>query len=217
MTADVQGAVSPWISTDAGLDDALLSQLAADLGGDPTPPAAVHTPSMPQNLTSPHPLQRQYSVVGQYPAGGLAHFNSLPLGLVQQGSLPQPLMLQHGLTFDPQQLQAFGSAPDAAQHLPNSANSMSNIANGWLQPQAQPVLMFRPAFGGGVMAGHMGMADPRPAASKSQSPSTSSGANVVGEESDMRDSHRANKTINKGALAQKRFRERQKVRSAPYI
>jgi hypothetical protein len=164
-------------------------------------------------MTAPHLLQRQYSVVGQYPAGGLTHFNSLPLGLAQQASLPQPLVLQHGLSFDTQQLQEFGSAPDAPQHLSNSANSMSNIANAWLQPQPQPVMMFRPAFGGGgVMAGHMGMADPRTAASKSQSPSTSSGANVGGDESDMRDSHRANKTINKGALAQKRFRERQKVR-----
>jgi hypothetical protein len=186
---------SPWLA-ESVCDEHLLAELAADLGGG--------TPAEPQ---------RQYSGVGQ----STPQFAGMPhLGMMQsQGSLPQPLMYPMGLGLAEAQqaLLAFGSAPDLNGALPNSLTSATNGsygANGLLQHQAQqPMLMFRPAFlpaaGGG----------PTPA--KSHSPSTSSGAVQAGDEyTDLCDAQRGGtgRAVNKGALAQKRFRERQKVREA---
>lgn len=179
-------AHSPWLA-ESVCDEHLLAELAADLGGG--------TPAEPQ---------RQYSVVGQT----APQFSGMPpLGMMQpQSSLPQPLMFPMGLGLgDAQQaLLAFGSAPDILPNSLTSANNGSYGANGMLQNQAQPMLMFRPAFLGAGGGG---------GPSKSHSPSTSSGAVQAGDElTELCDQRGAGRAVNKGALAQKRFRERQKVR-----
>lgn len=201
-------AEAGWLNSN-GLEEALLDQLAADLGG-PAPATAlpVNDTSAAGAAAAAQALHRQYSVVGQT---GLGQFSSLPMNLLHQASLPQPLMFPLGFSCDAQQLQNFGSAPDL-NGLPNSLTSANNApygANGMLQPQVQPVMMFRPAFGT-----HDVMADARPAASKSHSPSNSSGAVQGGDDSTdlCEGGQRGNRQgVNKGALAQKRFRERQKV------
>lgn len=223
MTAEVQGASCPWThNTAVSLDplDPLLDQLAADLGGgSPATSVPNNGSSSANDVGAAQALQRQYSVVGQTGGAPLGQFNSM--GLMHQSSLPQPMMFPMGLSYEAQQqLQAFGSAPDLQHGLPNSLTSANNAsygANGMLQNQVQPIMMFRPAFGtNGVMAGAGGF-DPRPAVStKSQSPSTSSGAVQAGDDmaTQLCDAHPAGKGVNKGALAQKRFRERQKVSGA---
>lgn len=220
MTATELHGGSPWLDPQSegaagwaagGVDEDLLDQLAVELGGK----RADAVPTM--SAATSQQLHRQYSVTGpgQPSAIGVGgsgfHHQSHPQ-ILHQNSLP---LLPSGLSLSlQQQLQGFGSAPDQAA-LPNSLNSIS-CDNNLLQPAGQPVLMFRPAFGNvtGVMAG-AGF-EVRPAGSnKSHSPSTSSGGagGVQGLDEGMElcGSHRPGKTINKGALAQKRFRERQKV------
>jgi hypothetical protein len=210
MTAtEVPASTSPWLEEQhqpavgavdtPWVDEDLLDQLAVQLGGQ----RADGCPGLP---AAPQ-IHRQYSMPGQLGSqvtlgsGFLPgfHQNSLPL-------LPSGVSLSASLQ---QQLQGFGSAPDQAA-LPNSLSSDNNM----LQPAVQPFLMFRPAFGAanGVMAG--AAFEARPAGShKSHSP-TSSGGQGADEGGEMYDGQRrggGKGGINKGALAQKRFRERQKV------
>jgi hypothetical protein len=206
FTNQLMTAEASWLNSN-GLEEALLDQLAADLGGPaPTSALPVLGTSAADDVAA-QALHRQYSVVGQT---GLGQLSSHPMSLLHQASLPQPLLFPLGLSCDAQQLQNFGSAPDL-NGLPNSLTSANNApygANGMLQSQVQPIVMFRPAFDPHAVL------DNRPAASKSHSPSTSSGAvQGVDDSTDLFEGgQRGSKPgVNKGALAQKRFRERQKV------
>jgi len=237
MSVQVDVAVGPWLDQDSCLDDGLLAQLAVELGGNPTPPASLPASFAPAPGQVPAEQHLQYSAAGTQQHGRLplSHAASLPAGggdgapnaLLPQNSINQSMALPFGFGCNLQQLRTSGSLPAGLVHsltnpqqqqqqqgLPGALNSASSLPfapSSLLQSHIQPLLMFSSALGG-LMSG--GAADVRPAASKSQSPTTSSGCQQGGEQDslDHSEAARASKTLNKGALAQKRFRERQKVR-----
>lgn len=248
------------------LDDSLLRELSAELGGNPNPPAAGSgcttqgQQQLQHNSQAAGPAQQQQQhVVPLHPQQQLRHAASVPVGAQFLGAsdMQQVLSLLHsqnslpmGANTQQQQQQqhfglaatGFGSAPEHQQALVNSLNSNNNnlgagLMGGQQQQQVQPMLMYRPAFGGpnavmatGVMGGGGGKGDghqQQQAVSKTHSPSNSNSGNqqcgVDDSLMDLYDTQRgANKgaggggggggAVNKGALAQKRFRERQKVR-----
>lgn len=236
MSVQVDVAVGPWVDQDSCLDDGLLAQLAVELGGNPTPPASLPSSFAPAAGQVPAEQHLQFSAAGTQQQGGLplSHAGSVPAGgsdsapntLLPQNSINQSVALPFGFGCNLQQLRTSGSLPagfvnaltdpQQQQGLPGALNSASSLPfapSSLLQSHMQQLLMFSSSLGG-LMAG--GAADVKPAGSKSQSPTSSGGQQGVEQNSlDHSEAARASKSLNKGALAQKRFRERQKVRLAP--
>lgn len=199
--------------------DPLLWELAVDLGGVPagnssTPGTQQPVPAAgdndPQNVAPGISMpETQTTAFQQGPfAGHSAVLQQLQLSAQQlQSSVAAALQQAQSLPA------AFDQSPLAASlGLTASFNSLSNshLAGAGSNAAAagalkSPPLQFQPAFGLSAAA----QAVARPATS--HSPSSSSGGQLPDEYTEMTEQYRFKKPLNKGALAQKRFRERQKV------
>lgn len=194
--------------------DPLLWELAADLGGavsqTPDTAARQHQPAVDAIASPPHVKSVSQQIVQH---NGL---HGLPLAA---NSILQ-MQLQAGQHAMAAVSQAHAAQMEHAASLPASwgsgtngvagffaANQLSDMAcvapAGLLHAQQMP-LEYLPAAPAANAA-----AAARPSAS--HSPSSSSGGQLGDEYLELAEQARGKKTLNKGALAQKRFRERQKV------
>lgn len=184
--------------------DPLLWELANDLGGGC--PASGANGSVQQPIASPPDVQSNISqplvVNGRYQNVDLTATADL---------LQQPVPgIQIGLANAASLPANFGSPHDhlgmmGVHGLDNLACYGSLGSGGMLQPPA--MLYKQNSYTAAAMTAAATAA--RPAGS--HSPSSSSGGQVGEEYADQSEQYRPKKALNKGALAQKRFRERQKV------
>eukprot|EP00775_Hariotina_reticulata_P006223 gene6223-6460_t len=200
--------------------DPLLWELAVDLGGVPAgnslapgtqPVPAAGDTANPQNVAPGFSMPETQATPFQQGtfAGHSAVLQQLQLSAQQlQSSVAAALQQAQSLpaAFDQPPLAASLGLAASFNSLSNShpAGAGSNAAAAGAM-KSQP-LQFQPAFGLAAAA----QAVPRPATS--HSPSSSSGGQLPDEYTEMTEQYRFKKPLNKGALAQKRFRERQKER-----
>lgn len=187
--------------------DPLLWELANDLGGgcpasgangvEQHPPAPIASPpDVQSNLSQPMVTNGFYQNVDLAVTAGLLQqpASGIQIGLASAASLPTHFGSPHD------QLGLMG-----VNNL-NQLACFGSLGSGGML-HAPGMLYEQKSFSAAAMAA-AATAAVRPAGSNS--PSSSSGGQV-GDEYDQSDQYRPKKALNKGALAQKRFRERQKV------
>jgi len=199
--------------------DPLLWELAVDLGGVPSGSSSAPGAQQPVHAAGDNTSPQNVA-----PGLSLPQTQATPFqqeSFADQGTVLQQLHLSAAVAAALKQAQ---SLPATLEHSPlatslgfaASFNSLSDnqlataganaAAASGLKGQA---FRFLPAFGHAIAA---------PAASRqatSHSPSSSSGGQLPDEYTETIEHQRSKKPLNKGALAQKRFRERQKV-SCPW-
>eukprot|EP00882_Tetradesmus_deserticola_P015556 GHRQ01016577.1.p1 GENE.GHRQ01016577.1~~GHRQ01016577.1.p1 ORF type:complete len:210 (+),score=68.66 GHRQ01016577.1:449-1078(+) len=200
--------------------DPLLWELAADLGGAvaQTPDTtgrqhqlAVDAITSPADVQSVSPQMLQPDGLHTLPnaANGALHTH-LQAGqhAMAAVSQAQAAQLEHAASLP----ASWGSGTNGAAGF-FTANHLSHMAcvapSGLLHSQHVPLEYALAAAAANAAAAASNAARP----GSSQSPSSSSGGQQADDYLELAEQARGKKTLNKGALAQKRFRERQKVRA----